>query len=116
MGVIVEGGKTEIVRLPYLPWQKNVREAVWDGVRTIVLACGIRSGKDRCSANVMIEVAIYLAVMRAIYEEQHPEEPRLVPRVNVWVIAPTKKLFKQNWDEVMAVIPKSMLIEANGKE
>lgn len=99
--------RVEIVRLVYLPWQREVRNALLRGVKTVVMANGARSGKGRVSANLMLEFPLRCALAR------QRRKIRLVPRVNNWVVAPTQKYFRQSWDELNDVIPSSMIVKRN---
>lgn len=119
--------RTVVVRLPYLPWQKDVRRAVLgkpegngarkhDGkAKILVLACGARCGKDRVSTQLIFEVAVRTALNRLEVERSTGQSP-LIPRVNVWVVAPNKRLLSQNWDEFKAWIPAALILRENKEE
>lgn len=99
------------VGLKYLPWQKEVRRALIDGAGIIVLACGARSGKDRFGNQIGLELFYRKAAQRLEMEARGGE--RMIPRVNAWMVAPTEKLWQQNWDEFLAFIPPRLILERN---
>lgn len=116
-----------VIRLPYLPWQKEVRRSVlgksdgsakrrFDGkAKILVLACGARSGKDRVSTQLIFEIALRTALQR-LEIERKTGMPALIPRVNIWVVAPNKRLLSQNWDEFKAWIPKPLILRENKED
>lgn len=99
-----------VVRLSYLPWQREVRAAVMAGdARTVVLACGARSGKDVLSDMLVVELAYRLSL------ERRARGVRLSPLVNVWVVAPRDKLWRQTWNEFVELVPVE-LVEGRSME
>lgn len=60
-------------------------------IKTVFLPCGPGWGKDRLSIWLALDVALKLAAKRA--------GSGLIPRVNVWVLAPTEALLNQVWAE-----------------
>lgn len=107
-------GNVETVTLKYLPWQMECRDALLAGCQFQVLACGARSGKDRYSANAMVEFPLRLCMERI--EGEKRGEIKLVPRVNCWIVAPTKKLFAQCWDELKEVLPARLIVRENKQD
>lgn len=110
MSVIENGIETVYHR--YLPWQKEPRAAIWEGTKFLWFPTAARAGKDRFGAMVTCEVAEYLNLLRE-EEEKDPRVTPLVPRVNVWIVAPTKNLYGQNWEEINEYIPQSQVLRAN---
>jgi hypothetical protein len=105
---------THRIKFSYFAWQKEVRRSiVEDYANLIVMACAARTGKDRVSAMLIFEIAYRLCFER-ITQEASGERVPLVPRVNIWVVAPKKALYNQPWNELIAVIPKK-LIETNNR-
>ena len=105
MSVAVGADAAErVVRLRYLPWQREVRRDVLvGGARTVVLACGARSGKDVLSDMMVVELALRLSL------ERRARGVRLSPLVNVWVVAPRDKLWRQTWNELVEMIPAELV-------
>jgi hypothetical protein len=78
-------------------------EAQVHAQKTFVLACGARSGKDRVSVRLAFVIAVILALVRA------RNGCTLIPRVNVWVVAPRYSLLRQWWEELLEVVPQEMI-------
>lgn len=104
-------GKRAVVRMRYHEWQMGVRRALINGARLVVLACGARSGKDRAGNMMGMELMIRKAAARVEAERRGAD--RMIPRVNAWMVAPTDKLWQQNWDEFLAFIPPVLIVEKN---
>lgn len=106
----------EIIRMRYLEWQKEVRRAIQHEFAKIIwLPTAARAGKDRMSAMLVAELSIDLCLKRNNYELENGSLG-LVPLVNVWVVAPTRALFKQCWSELLDYIPKSLIVEYRREE
>src|SRR5262245_18226011 len=71
--------------------------------KTFVLACGARSGKDRVSVRLAVVSALNLAMERG--RIGYP----LIPRVNVWVVAPRYSLLRQWWEALIEIVPADMI-------
>lgn len=85
-------------------WQKEV-EKEFESHRFIVLACGNRAGKDKCS--------IYLGIkyfVECLNENRAINNLDLIPPVLWWQIAPTEKMAKQNWRELKAYFPREWIV------
>jgi hypothetical protein len=99
------------VRVPYAPHHGGQVEFHQHGhVRTRVLACGRRWGKDRSVINEMMRVASRIAIHRVKYGTG-PHV--LVPLVHVWVVAPDYPRLKQWWRELKQFIPKPFVVSIN---
>lgn len=96
------------VKLEYFPWQLEVRKAVMGGAKSLALACAARCGKDVVSNNLAIEWP-YDRVLTG-------GNVGLIPRVNVWVVAPTRALYHQHWDEFRAKIPNELVVRHNRQD
>lgn len=103
------GGQTVVVPMQYHAWQMDVRRALINGAKIVVLACGARSGKDRAGNMMGIELMLRKCAARLDAEAEGAQ--RQIPRVNAWMVAPTDKLWQQNWDEFLAFIPPVLIIE-----
>lgn len=92
--------------LEYTPFesQKKVHEA-FETHRFLVIAAGNRWGKDRFTTMAGI---IYF--IECLNENRHIERPDLVPSVYWWIIAPTEKMAKQNWNELKKFFPKKWVV------
>lgn len=70
-----------------------------------VLNCGSRFGKDRCST--MESIKYYLACLN---EER---DASVIPSVYWWIIAPTERMAKQNWNELKRYFPKDLVVDVS---
>lgn len=94
---------------PY-PWQKEVEEQFYKH-RFTVMACGNRSGKDRCS--IMIGIKYFI---KCLNENRHVDNPTMIPAVYWWIVAPTEKMALQNWRELKQFFPKEWVIALSNSE
>jgi hypothetical protein len=102
------------LRIPLHEWQREVWEWVmghgWPVQRRCaVLACGARSGKGKVSRAIAVCAALRLAIERK-------GDRALVPRVNVWVVAPTKTLYAQCWKEIEDILPDVLITKYSTRE
>lgn len=104
-------GRRVVVTMAYHDWQFDVRRALIGGAKVIVMACGARSGKDRGGNMMGLELMHRKAAARLEAEKRGAQ--RMIPRVNCWMVAPTDKLWQQNWDEFLAFIPPVLIVEKN---
>lgn len=108
----VKGGVDTVVHR-YLPWQKEPRNAVLnEGAKILWFPTAARAGKDRFAAMFTDEMSIRLGAEREYNERTFNITP-LVPRVNTWIVAPTKALYKQNWEEINEHLPQSLVLRSN---
>jgi hypothetical protein len=70
-----------------------------------VLNCGARWGKDR--ASTMESIKNFLELLN----EERPTS--MVPSVYWWIIAPTEKMAKQNWNELKKYFPKEFIVDVS---
>lgn len=68
-----------------------------------VLNCGSRFGKDRCSNAEGI---------RSFLDCLNEDRPTsMIPSVYWWIIAPTERMAKQNWNELKRYFPKELVVD-----
>jgi hypothetical protein len=111
----------EIKRHRYLEWQKDCLRAVehdpqQNGQNRLWLPTGARAGKDRFMAQGIVDWAIQHGIKMQRHEQEHSGWQPLIPRVNTWFVAPTRKLYKQNWEEVNEAIPQSLVTNSNKQD
>lgn len=70
-----------------------------------VLNCGSRFGKDRCST--MESIKYYLACLN------EDRDTSMIPSVYWWIIAPTERMAKQNWNELKRYFPKELVVDVS---
>lgn len=70
-----------------------------------VLDCGSRFGKDRCST--MESIDYFLKCLN----EDRPTS--MIPSVYWWIIAPTERMAKQNWNELKKYFPRDLIEEVS---
>lgn len=68
-----------------------------------VMAAGIRWGKDRCS--IMEGIRYFI---QCLNEER---DSSIIPHTLWWVVAPTDKIANQNWRELLANIPREIVVD-----
>lgn len=68
-----------------------------------VIAAGARWGKDRCS--VMEGIRYFVELLN---EDRGPE---VIPHALWWIIAPTDKIARQNWRELMHNLPRELIVD-----
>lgn len=68
-----------------------------------VINAGNRYGKDRCS--IMEGIRYFIACLN---EDRNDS---MVPHALWWIIAPTDKLARQNWRELLANLPKEIVVD-----
>lgn len=94
-----------IVTMRYLPWQLEARDYVVNrGIKTLLLACGARSGKDVLSAQLAVEMAFRLAMERSNEITEYSK----TPKVSVVVVAQKRELYSQTKLEILRLIPKEI--------
>lgn len=94
---------------PY-PWQIEVEKAFYSH-RFIVMSCGNRSGKDRCSNMIGIKYFV-----KCLNENRHVDNPTLIPSVFWWIIAPTEKMARQNWRELKQNFPREWVVAVSDSD
>lgn len=102
-GTLVEGFTGVLEYTPY-PWQRQAHKD-FNNVRFQVLACGVRTGKDRYTNTQGI-----MYFIECLNENRHIDNPELVPAVYWWQIAPTEKIALQNWRELKKFFPKQWVV------
>lgn len=70
-----------------------------------LMNCGSRFGKDRCSMVIFIEY-----FLKCLNEERPAD---MVPSVYGWLIAPTERMAKQNWNELKRYFPKDLIVDVS---
>ena len=70
-----------------------------------VLNCGSRFGKDRSST--MESIAYFLACLN------EDRDTDMIPSVYWWIIAPTERMAKQNWNELKRYFPKELVVDVS---
>ncbi len=70
-----------------------------------VVAAGIRFGKDRCSIMEFIKYFI-----DCLNEERTDD---MVPHALGWIIAPLEKVANQSWRELLAYLPKELVVDVS---
>lgn len=70
-----------------------------------LMNCGSRFGKDRCSMMIFIEY-----FLKCLNEERPAD---MVPSVYGWLIAPTERMAKQNWNELKRYFPKDLIVDVS---
>lgn len=70
-----------------------------------VLNCGSRFGKDRSST--MESITYYLACLN------EDRDTSMIPSVYWWIIAPTERMAKQNWNELKRYFPKELVVDVS---
>lgn len=70
-----------------------------------VIDAGIRWGKDRCSIMEGIDYFI-----KCLNEERNES---VIPHALWWIIAPTDKIARQNWRELLANLPKEIVVDVS---
>lgn len=91
---------------PY-PWQIEAAEA-FEKHRFIVLACGVRAGKDRFTIMTAIKYFV-----ECLNEHREVNDPDLVPPVYWWQIAPNERMARQNWRELKQFFPKEWIVRVS---
>lgn len=70
-----------------------------------VLDCGIRWGKDRCS--IMEGIKYFIDCLN------EDRDATIVPHALWWVIAPVEKIANQNWRELLAGLPREIVVDVS---
>ena len=97
---------TEVTRvtLEYTPHPKQ--QIFHDSkARFRVLNCGSRFGKDRCTTAEAIKYFL------DCLNEDRPTS--MIPSVYWWIIAPTERMAKQNWNELKRYFPKELVVDVS---
>lgn len=102
-GELVEGYVGVLDYNPY-PWQRQAHKD-FENVSYQVLACGVRTGKDRYTN---MQGIMYF--IECLNENRLVKKPEMVPAVYWWQIAPTEKIALQNWRELKKFFPKQWVV------
>ena len=70
-----------------------------------VINAGIRWGKDRCS--IMEGIQYFISCLN----EDRGDD--MVPHTLAWIIAPLEKIANQNWRELLAYLPKEIVVDVS---
>ncbi|MEE1492303.1 MAG: hypothetical protein UGF45_09935 [Massilioclostridium sp.] len=92
------------IQLDYVPHEK---QALFHSseARFRVLNCGSRFGKDR--ATNMEAIKYFCECLN----EDRPTD--MIPSVYWWIVAPTEKMAKQNWNELKRYFPKDLVVDVS---
>lgn len=102
-GEKVEGFIGNLEYTPY-PWQAQAHRD-FEKYSYQVLACGVRTGKDRYTN---MQAIMYF--VECLNENRQIDNPTMVPPVYWWQIAPTEKIALQNWRELKQFFPKDWVV------
>lgn len=92
------------VCIDYTPHEKQklVHKSI---ARFRLINAGARFGKDRCSMMCLIEY-----FLKCLNEDRKTD---MIPSVYAWLIAPTERIAKQNWNELKRYFPKDLIADVS---
>jgi len=70
-----------------------------------LLCCGSRFGKDR--ATTMEAIKYFLACLNEVRSTD------MIPSTYWWIVAPTERMAKQNWNELKRYFPKDLIVDVS---